>query len=161
MGRFLALGWHLEEIHVIWAYLEKKRTRLRTYTKSLEELHKDSYIKDKDVEFTKVIKWLAIEVNNTTTTIHGYPPLEGGVARGLRFEACGSGVVINEPWFRVCGSEGMLSLSACGSGVVIHEPWFRVCGSEGVSFIDVFRDPEIRSFPSFAFLTEDPQKSPW
>ncbi|GJU55249.1 hypothetical protein Tco_1228963 [Tanacetum coccineum] len=35
---FLALGWHLEEIHVTWAHLEKKWTRLRTYTKSLEEL---------------------------------------------------------------------------------------------------------------------------
>ncbi|GJU68213.1 hypothetical protein Tco_1254472 [Tanacetum coccineum] len=38
--KFLALGWHLEEIHVTWAHLEKKRTRLRTYTKSLEELCK-------------------------------------------------------------------------------------------------------------------------
>ncbi|GJU82559.1 hypothetical protein Tco_1284924 [Tanacetum coccineum] len=37
MLRFLALGWHLEEIHMTWAHLEKKRTRLRTYTKSLEE----------------------------------------------------------------------------------------------------------------------------
>ncbi|GJZ99880.1 putative reverse transcriptase domain-containing protein [Tanacetum coccineum] len=36
--RFLALGWILEEIHVTWAYLEKKRIRLRTYTKSLEDL---------------------------------------------------------------------------------------------------------------------------
>ncbi|GKD54090.1 MAK10-like protein, partial [Tanacetum coccineum] len=35
---FLALGWHLEEIHVTWADLEKKQTRLRTYTKSLEEM---------------------------------------------------------------------------------------------------------------------------
>ncbi|GKE10077.1 hypothetical protein Tco_1413628 [Tanacetum coccineum] len=35
---FLALGWHSEEIHVTWANLEKKRTRLQTYTKSLEEL---------------------------------------------------------------------------------------------------------------------------
>ncbi|GJX93481.1 zinc finger, CCHC-type containing protein [Tanacetum coccineum] len=35
---FLALGWHLEEIYVTWAHLEKKWTRLRTYTKSLEEL---------------------------------------------------------------------------------------------------------------------------
>ncbi|GKC81663.1 retrovirus-related pol polyprotein from transposon TNT 1-94, partial [Tanacetum coccineum] len=35
---FLALGFHLEEMHVTWADLEKKRTRLRTYTKSLEEL---------------------------------------------------------------------------------------------------------------------------
>nr|GEU74841.1 MAK10-like protein [Tanacetum cinerariifolium] len=35
-----ALGWHLEEIHVTWAHLEKKRTRLRTSTKSLEELCK-------------------------------------------------------------------------------------------------------------------------
>ncbi|GJQ96024.1 hypothetical protein Tco_0007163 [Tanacetum coccineum] len=35
---FLALGWLLEEIHVTWAHLEKKQTRLRTYTKSLEDL---------------------------------------------------------------------------------------------------------------------------
>ncbi|GJW11876.1 hypothetical protein Tco_1577703 [Tanacetum coccineum] len=35
---FLALGWLLEEIHVTWAHLEKKRTRLQTYTKSLEDL---------------------------------------------------------------------------------------------------------------------------
>ncbi|GJS36971.1 MAK10-like protein [Tanacetum coccineum] len=34
---FLALGWHLEEIYVTWAHLEKKMTRLWTYTKSLEE----------------------------------------------------------------------------------------------------------------------------
>nr|GEW26596.1 ATPase, F1/V1/A1 complex, alpha/beta subunit, zinc knuckle CX2CX4HX4C [Tanacetum cinerariifolium] len=32
------LGWHLEEIHVTWAHLEKKRTRLRLYTIYLEEL---------------------------------------------------------------------------------------------------------------------------
>ncbi|GKC05602.1 hypothetical protein Tco_0997212, partial [Tanacetum coccineum] len=31
------LGWHLEELHVTWAHLEKKQTRLRTYTESLEE----------------------------------------------------------------------------------------------------------------------------
>ncbi|GJZ68893.1 MAK10-like protein [Tanacetum coccineum] len=37
--RFLALGWLLEEIHVNWAHLEKKQTRLRTYTKSLEDLY--------------------------------------------------------------------------------------------------------------------------
>ncbi|GJZ78927.1 MAK10-like protein [Tanacetum coccineum] len=35
---FLALEWLLEEIHMTWAHLEKKRTRLRTYTKSLEDL---------------------------------------------------------------------------------------------------------------------------
>nr|GFA04334.1 hypothetical protein [Tanacetum cinerariifolium] len=35
-----ALGWILEEIHVTWAHLEKKQTRLRTYTKSLEDLCK-------------------------------------------------------------------------------------------------------------------------
>ncbi|GKA62984.1 hypothetical protein Tco_0762503 [Tanacetum coccineum] len=38
--RFLALGWLLEEIHVTWAHLEKKRTRLQTYTKSLEDFCK-------------------------------------------------------------------------------------------------------------------------
>ncbi|GJX84755.1 hypothetical protein Tco_0335529 [Tanacetum coccineum] len=35
---FFELGWHLEEIHVTWAHLEKKRTRLWTYTKSHEEM---------------------------------------------------------------------------------------------------------------------------
>ncbi|GJV08966.1 hypothetical protein Tco_1346622 [Tanacetum coccineum] len=32
------LGWHLEEIHVTWAHLEKKRTRLRLYTSYFEEI---------------------------------------------------------------------------------------------------------------------------
>nr|GEU53154.1 retrovirus-related Pol polyprotein from transposon TNT 1-94 [Tanacetum cinerariifolium] len=35
--RFLALGWNLEEIHVTWAHLEKKRKILRTYTKSMKK----------------------------------------------------------------------------------------------------------------------------
>ncbi|GJY60766.1 putative ribonuclease H-like domain-containing protein, partial [Tanacetum coccineum] len=35
---FLAIGWHLKEIHMTWAHLEKKRTRLRLYTKNHEEL---------------------------------------------------------------------------------------------------------------------------
>ncbi|GKA85102.1 hypothetical protein Tco_0806756 [Tanacetum coccineum] len=39
-SRFLALGWLLEEIHVTWAHLEKKQTRLQTYTKSLKDLCK-------------------------------------------------------------------------------------------------------------------------
>ncbi|GJX95251.1 hypothetical protein Tco_0349837 [Tanacetum coccineum] len=33
-----ALGWLLEEMNVTWAHLEKKQTRLRLYTKSLEEI---------------------------------------------------------------------------------------------------------------------------
>ncbi|GKA60075.1 hypothetical protein Tco_0759388 [Tanacetum coccineum] len=32
------LGWLLEEIHVNWAHLDKKQTRLRLYTKSFEEI---------------------------------------------------------------------------------------------------------------------------
>ncbi|GJW84471.1 zf-CCHC domain-containing protein [Tanacetum coccineum] len=39
---FQALGWLLEEIHVTWAHLEKKRTRLPLYTKSLKKLCKQS-----------------------------------------------------------------------------------------------------------------------
>nr|GEX05750.1 retrovirus-related Pol polyprotein from transposon TNT 1-94 [Tanacetum cinerariifolium] len=35
---FLALGWHLEEIHVTWAHLEKKRMRLQTCTKIHQEV---------------------------------------------------------------------------------------------------------------------------
>ncbi|GKC45523.1 hypothetical protein Tco_1063245 [Tanacetum coccineum] len=38
LKRFLALGWHLEEIHVTWAHLEKKRTRLGTCTKIHQEV---------------------------------------------------------------------------------------------------------------------------
>nr|GEU82799.1 MAK10-like protein [Tanacetum cinerariifolium] len=33
-----ALGWLLEEIHMTWAHLKKKRTRLQLYTKSLKKL---------------------------------------------------------------------------------------------------------------------------
>ncbi|GJY56034.1 hypothetical protein Tco_0455149 [Tanacetum coccineum] len=29
---YFSFGRHLEELHVTWAHLEKKRTRLRTYT---------------------------------------------------------------------------------------------------------------------------------
>ncbi|GKC28235.1 hypothetical protein Tco_1035529, partial [Tanacetum coccineum] len=32
------LGWHLEEIYVTWAHLEKKQTRLRTCTKIYQEV---------------------------------------------------------------------------------------------------------------------------
>ncbi|GJZ62525.1 hypothetical protein Tco_0618662 [Tanacetum coccineum] len=32
-----ALEWHLEEIHVTWAHLEKKWTRLQTCTKIYQE----------------------------------------------------------------------------------------------------------------------------
>ncbi|GJZ23765.1 retrovirus-related pol polyprotein from transposon TNT 1-94, partial [Tanacetum coccineum] len=35
---YLAFRRHLEEIHVTWAHLEKKQTRLRTNTKTLEDL---------------------------------------------------------------------------------------------------------------------------
>ncbi|GJU23211.1 hypothetical protein Tco_1156553 [Tanacetum coccineum] len=34
---YMALRWLLEEIHVTWALLKKKRTRLQLYTRSLEE----------------------------------------------------------------------------------------------------------------------------
>ncbi|GKB19844.1 hypothetical protein Tco_0853767 [Tanacetum coccineum] len=40
----LALGWLLEKIHVTWAHLEKKRTRLRLYTKSLKKLSIQSVV---------------------------------------------------------------------------------------------------------------------
>ncbi|GJZ19127.1 ALP1-like protein [Tanacetum coccineum] len=34
---FLALGWHLKEINLTWAHLEKKRTKLQLYAKYLED----------------------------------------------------------------------------------------------------------------------------
>nr|GEU82229.1 hypothetical protein [Tanacetum cinerariifolium] len=36
--RFLSRGWHLEEINVTWAYLEKKRMRLQTCIKIHQEI---------------------------------------------------------------------------------------------------------------------------
>ncbi|GKA49685.1 hypothetical protein Tco_0742758 [Tanacetum coccineum] len=35
---YFSFGRHLDELHVTWAYLEKKRARLRTITKTLENL---------------------------------------------------------------------------------------------------------------------------
>ncbi|GJS48654.1 reverse transcriptase domain-containing protein [Tanacetum coccineum] len=35
---YFSFGIHLDELHVTWAYLEKKRTRLQTNTKTLEDL---------------------------------------------------------------------------------------------------------------------------
>ncbi|GJR91011.1 hypothetical protein Tco_0215022 [Tanacetum coccineum] len=34
---YFAFGIHLEELHVTWAHLEKKQTRLRTYTNIAQE----------------------------------------------------------------------------------------------------------------------------
>ncbi|GJS09313.1 hypothetical protein Tco_0366109 [Tanacetum coccineum] len=36
--RYFSFGRHLDELHVTWAHLEKKQTRLRTNTKTLEDL---------------------------------------------------------------------------------------------------------------------------
>ncbi|GJU90850.1 DNA helicase [Tanacetum coccineum] len=36
--RYFAFGRHLDDLHVTWAHLEKKRTRLQTNTKTLEDL---------------------------------------------------------------------------------------------------------------------------
>ncbi|GJX90511.1 retrovirus-related pol polyprotein from transposon TNT 1-94 [Tanacetum coccineum] len=52
--RFSALGWQLEEIHVTWAHLEKKRTRLQTYTKSLKESCSQS-VETASLSFLRVI----------------------------------------------------------------------------------------------------------
>nr|GEW80651.1 two-component response regulator ARR1-like isoform X2 [Tanacetum cinerariifolium] len=38
IGKYLAFERHLEEIHVTWAHLEKKLTRLQTNTKTLQNL---------------------------------------------------------------------------------------------------------------------------
>ncbi|GJU25497.1 hypothetical protein Tco_1164118 [Tanacetum coccineum] len=35
---YFSFGRHLDELHMIWAHLEKKRTRLGTNTKTLEDL---------------------------------------------------------------------------------------------------------------------------
>ncbi|GKE09963.1 hypothetical protein Tco_1413514 [Tanacetum coccineum] len=38
LPRYFSFGRHLDELHVTWAHLEKKRMRLRTNTKTLEDL---------------------------------------------------------------------------------------------------------------------------
>ncbi|GJZ81920.1 hypothetical protein Tco_0646914 [Tanacetum coccineum] len=35
---YFAFGWHLDDLHVTWAHLEKKQTRLWTNTKILEDI---------------------------------------------------------------------------------------------------------------------------
>ncbi|GKF30398.1 hypothetical protein Tco_0100196, partial [Tanacetum coccineum] len=35
---YFVFGWHLDDLHVTWAHLEKKRMRLQTNTKILEDL---------------------------------------------------------------------------------------------------------------------------
>ncbi|GJT38401.1 hypothetical protein Tco_0938266, partial [Tanacetum coccineum] len=39
---YFSFGRHLDELHVTWAHLEKKRTRLQTNTKTLEDLSSQS-----------------------------------------------------------------------------------------------------------------------
>ncbi|GJY77923.1 hypothetical protein Tco_0483724 [Tanacetum coccineum] len=40
--KYFSFGRHLDELHVTWAHLEKKRTRLQTNTKTLEDLYSQS-----------------------------------------------------------------------------------------------------------------------
>ncbi|GJY42950.1 hypothetical protein Tco_0431163 [Tanacetum coccineum] len=37
VNEYFSFGGHLEELHVTWAHLEKKRTRLQTYTNIAQE----------------------------------------------------------------------------------------------------------------------------
>ncbi|GJU04490.1 hypothetical protein Tco_1120920 [Tanacetum coccineum] len=59
----VALGWILEEIHMTWAQLEKKRTRLRLYTKSCEEIPYSGWRRRRDS-----LRWRHI----TQETASGY-----------------------------------------------------------------------------------------
>ncbi|GJV61263.1 reverse transcriptase domain-containing protein [Tanacetum coccineum] len=47
---YFAFGRHLKEIHVTWAHLEKKRTKLRTYTKSLRRKEYNAWRRRSDDE---------------------------------------------------------------------------------------------------------------
>ncbi|GJU94423.1 hypothetical protein Tco_1319179 [Tanacetum coccineum] len=63
------LGWHLKEIHVTWAHLEKKPTRLRLYTIYLEELciqsmETVSQTSSDDVRIFKTFDWDEEEVSD-------------------------------------------------------------------------------------------------
>ncbi|GJX79591.1 hypothetical protein Tco_0327740 [Tanacetum coccineum] len=49
---YFAFGRHWEELHVTWAHLEKKQTRLRTYTNITQDNNKKIYNHTKDVAVT-------------------------------------------------------------------------------------------------------------
>ncbi|GKA29826.1 RNA-directed DNA polymerase, eukaryota [Tanacetum coccineum] len=60
MMRYFTFGRHLDELHVTWAHLEKKSTRLQTNTKTLEDLCSQSLGKDASQQYTtppQLIQW--------------------------------------------------------------------------------------------------------
>ncbi|GJT96099.1 hypothetical protein Tco_1091617 [Tanacetum coccineum] len=52
LGYLFALGWHLKEIHVAWAHLGKKQTRLKLYTKVDEEIAHRSWRQQQNIKET-------------------------------------------------------------------------------------------------------------
>ncbi|GJW81299.1 hypothetical protein Tco_0145274 [Tanacetum coccineum] len=80
-GRFLALGWHFEEIHVPWDHLEKQQTRLRLYTKNYEEKHTAQakrLLGNKEVwvEMHRGITWDKVENSSPQNTQQVLPSFE-------------------------------------------------------------------------------------
>ncbi|GJS08391.1 hypothetical protein Tco_0365187 [Tanacetum coccineum] len=61
---YFSFGRHLEELYVAWAHLEKKRTRLRTNTKTLEDLCSQS------LEMASQAIHDAITTHQVTTSQH-------------------------------------------------------------------------------------------
>ncbi|GJY59069.1 hypothetical protein Tco_0458961 [Tanacetum coccineum] len=59
---YLAFGMHLEEIHVTWADLEKRRTRLRTNTKTLH------YLKSRSLETASTFMHDAVTLHLVTAS---------------------------------------------------------------------------------------------
>ncbi|GKF51468.1 reverse transcriptase domain-containing protein [Tanacetum coccineum] len=62
--RYFTFGRHLDELHVTWAHLEKKRTRLRTNTKTLQDL------KSRSLETTSPSIHDAITLHLVTASQH-------------------------------------------------------------------------------------------
>ncbi|GKF06995.1 hypothetical protein Tco_0041219, partial [Tanacetum coccineum] len=69
---YFSFGRHLEELHVTWAHLEKKRIRLRTYTNIyLQWLETASQIQ-RDAVTTKIKTALQ---DSTTASEHTTQPI--------------------------------------------------------------------------------------
>ncbi|GKA71729.1 hypothetical protein Tco_0777868 [Tanacetum coccineum] len=95
---FLALGWILEEIHVTWAHLEKKQTRLRLYTKSLKKLCIQSVetalrVSSDDVR-TFEVTTLEICPRDRSEKIYKYAKHVAATASGLLATASGLKIAI-------------------------------------------------------------------
>ncbi|GJZ97973.1 hypothetical protein Tco_0670426 [Tanacetum coccineum] len=118
---FLALNWHLKEIHVTWAHLEKKQTRLGTYTKSLNESCSQS------VEMVSIMSCITAQQTKLDLEL---VPKENRIDIGKCNERIPRGLTPREPTFLVVQDATALTLcypafliTADAPEVYMHQFW--------------------------------------